>query len=167
MLVRTDTRSEPWCMILSWTALTHLIFCIRSSLGQMYQCKAQNRGALLSLPHKGHRKDVIPLNVFEDYIRDNVDKWFRWSKKMKLPVKHMEDLILVTVCTSFTSWAATAFEGCLSVDIAAISLEARKSDGGGARFFLAQHSWKRGFPQQSSPFPRLCLLAWTYVSLLY
>jgi hypothetical protein len=123
----------------------------------MYQCK--DRGALLFLPHKGHSKDVMYKKVFEDYIRDNVDNSFRWSEKMISPIEHMEDLILVTVCTSFTSWAATAFEGCLSVDIAAISLEARKSDGGGARFFLAQHSWKRGFPQQSSPFPRLCLLA--------
>ena len=124
-------------MILSWTALTHLIFCIRSSLGQMYQCKAQNRGALLSLPHKGHRKDVIPLNVFEDYIRDNVDKWFRWSKKMKLPVKHMEDLILVTGCTLVTSWAAAAFDGHMSVDSDAttISLEARKIRGGRTQFF--------------------------------
>src|SRR5260221_14385083 len=52
-------------------------FRIRSSLGQMYQCRAQHRGALLSLPHKGHRKDVIPKKVFEDYIRDNVDNWFR------------------------------------------------------------------------------------------
>ncbi|KAI0277012.1 hypothetical protein BGY98DRAFT_1177398 [Russula aff. rugulosa BPL654] len=50
------------------------------------------------------------------------------------PIEHMEDLILVTVCTSFTSWAAAAFKGCLSVDIATISLEARKSDGGGAQF---------------------------------
>jgi hypothetical protein len=99
----------------------------------MYQCK--DRGALLFLPHKGHSKDVIYKKVFEDYIRDNVDNWFRWSKKMISPIEHMEDLILVTVCTSFTSWAAAAFEGCLSVDIATISLEARKSDGGGAQFF--------------------------------
>ena len=69
----------------------------------MYQCGAQHRGALLSLPHKGHRKDVIHIKVFEDYIRDNVDNWFRWSKKMKLPVEHMEDLILVTGCTLATS----------------------------------------------------------------
>ena len=57
----------------------------------------------MSLPHKGHRKDVIHIKVFEDYIRDNVDNWFRWSKKMKLPVEHMEDLILVTGCTLATS----------------------------------------------------------------
>jgi hypothetical protein len=124
-------------MILSWTALTHLKFCIRSSLGQMYQCKAQNRGALLSLPHKGHRKDVIPLNVFEDYIRDNVDKWFRWSKKMKLPVEHMEDLILVTGCTLVTSWATAAFDAEMPVDYSdatTISLETIKIRGNRAQF---------------------------------
>ena len=102
----------------------------------MYQCKAQHRGALLSLPHMGRRKDIIPIKLFKDYIRDNVDNWFRWSKKMKLPVEHMEDLILVTGCTLVTSWAAAVFDGHMSVDSDAttISLEARKSDGGGAHF---------------------------------
>ena len=106
-------------------------------MGQMYQCRAQHRGALLSLPHKGHRKDVIPMKLFQDYIRDNVDKWFRWSKKMKLPVERMEDLILVTGCTLVTSWAAAAFDGHMSVDSDAttISLEVRKSDDGGAQYF--------------------------------
>jgi hypothetical protein len=112
-------------------------FRIRSSLGQMYQCGAQHRGALLSLPHKGHRKDVIPIKVFEKYIRENVDNWFRWSKEMMLPVEHTEDLILVTGCTLVTSWAAAAFDAHMSPDADAttISLEARKSDGGGAQFF--------------------------------
>ena len=113
------------------------IFCIRSSLGQMYQCDAHHRGALLSLPHKGHRKDVIPLKVFEDYIRDNVDSWFRWSKKMKLPVENMEDLILVTGCTLVSSWAAAAFDAHMSVDSGAttISLEARKPDNSRVQYF--------------------------------
>ena len=110
---------------------------IRSSLGQMYQCRAQHRGALLSLPHKGHRKDVIPIKVFQNYIRDNAENWFRWSKEMMLPVEHMEDLIFVTGCTLATSWAAAAFDGHMSMDSDAttISLEARKSDDGGAHFF--------------------------------
>ena len=103
----------------------------------MYQCRAQHRGALLFLPHKGNSKDAIPKQVFKDYIRDNVDSWFRWSKTMKLPVEHMEDLILVTGCTLVTSWAVAAFDGRKQVDSDAteISLEARKSDGGGANFF--------------------------------
>jgi hypothetical protein len=103
----------------------------------MYQCGAQHRGALLFLPHKGHRKDVIPIKVFENYIKDNVDNWFMWSKEMMLPVEHMEDLILVTGCTLVTSWAAAAFDNHMSADSDAttISLEARKSDGGGAQFF--------------------------------
>jgi hypothetical protein len=112
-------------------------FRIRSSLGQMYQCRNQHRGALLSLPHKGHRKDIIHKKVFENYIRDNVENWFRWSKEMMLPVENMEDLILVTGCTLVTSWAVAAFDGQMSVDSDAmtISLEARKSDGGGAQYF--------------------------------
>ena len=128
-------------MILSWTAYTHLYFRIShsycSAMGQMYQCRAQHRGALLSLPYKGHRKDVIPIKVYEDYIRDNVANWFRWSKKMKLPVELMEDLILVTGCTLVTSWAAAAFDGYISMDsdYTTISLEAEKSHGGGARYF--------------------------------
>ena len=105
----------------------------------MYQCRDQHRGALLSLPHKGHRKDIIHKKVFENYIRDNVENWFRWSKEMMLPVEHMEDLILVTGCTLVTSWAAAAFYGhkseSVDPDTATISLEARKSDDGGAQFF--------------------------------
>jgi hypothetical protein len=123
-------------MILSWTISTNNS-SNRSSLGQMYQCRAQHRGALLSLPHKGHSKDVIPIQVFKDYIKNNVDNWFRWSKKMKLSVEHMEDLILVTGCTLVKSWAAATFDGHMSVDgdTTTISLEARKSDGGRAHFF--------------------------------
>jgi len=77
------------------------------------------------------------MKVFEDYIRDNVDKWFRWSKRMKLPVERMEDLILVTGCTLVTSWAAVAFDGHMPVDSDAttISLEVRKSNNGGAQYF--------------------------------
>jgi hypothetical protein len=101
----------------------------------MYQCRAQHRGALLYLPHKGRCKDVIRIKVFEKYIRENVDNWFRWSKEMMLPVEHMEDLILVTGCTLVTSWAAAVFDCDMSLDSDAISLEARKSDGGGAQFF--------------------------------
>jgi hypothetical protein len=91
----------------------------------------------LYLPYEGRCKDVIPIKVFADYIRDNVDNWFRWSKKMKLPVEHMEDLILVTGCTLVKSWAAAAFDGHMSVDSdpATISLETRKSHGDRAQFF--------------------------------
>ncbi len=103
----------------------------------MYQCRARHRGALLSLPHKGRREDVIPIKVFQNYIKDNVDNWFRWSKEMMSPVEHMEDLIFVTGCTLVTSWAAAAFDCHMSVDsdTTRISLEASKSDGGGAQFF--------------------------------
>jgi hypothetical protein len=74
--------------------------------------------------------------VFEDYIRDNVDSWFDWSKKRGLPVEHMEDLILVTGCTLVTSWAAAAFDDyTLPVDTTSISLSAQKSDRGVAHFF--------------------------------
>ena len=135
MLVLTDTMSELWSRPGQLQPTYNLR--IRSSLGQMYQCRVQHRGALLSLPHKGHSKDVIPIKVFEDYIRDNVDNWFRWSKKMKLPVEHMEDLILVTGCTLVTSWAAAAFDSHMQVDsdFTTISLEARKSHGDRAQFF--------------------------------
>ena len=56
---------------------------------------------------------------------------------MKLPVEHMEDLILVTGCTLVKSWAAAAFDSHMSVDsdATAISLETGKSDNGGAQFF--------------------------------
>ena len=136
MFVLMDTTSESWFCLGQLQSIYN--FCIRSSLGRMYKCRAQHRGALLCLPHKGHRKDVIPIKVFKDYIRDNVDNWFRWSKKMKLPVEHMEDLILVTGCTLVTSWAAAAFDAHMPVDesdATTISLEAEKSDNGGAQYF--------------------------------
>jgi hypothetical protein len=71
--------------------------------------KFRNRGALLSLPNGGHREYVIRMKVFEDYIRDHVDRWFNWAQNNKLGVERMEDLILVSGCTLVTSWAAAAF----------------------------------------------------------
>jgi hypothetical protein len=90
----------------------------------------------LSLPHGARSEDVIRTKVYEDYIRDNVDSWLRWSKKEGLPIENMEDLILVTGCTLAKSWAAAAFDGTMSRydDPPTISLEARKSDVGGVQF---------------------------------
>ena len=115
-----------------------VIFRVHSSrMGQMYQCNTEHRGALLSLPHKGHRKDVMRTQVFKEYIKKNVESWFRWSRRMNLPVERMEDLILVTGCTLVTSWAAAAFDGHMSEDSdpITISLETRESPGGRTRFF--------------------------------
>ena len=126
-------------MILSWTTVTHLSsFCIGRAEGHTYTCRARSQGALLSLPHGGHREDVIRTKLFEDYIRDNVDSWFSWAKRRRLPVDHMEDLILVTGCTLVTSWAAAVFDGTtgrLTDDATSISLDAQTFDHGGARFF--------------------------------
>ena len=95
-----------------------------------------SHGALLSLPHGARSEDVIRTKAYEDYIRDNVDSWLRWSKKEGLPVENLEDLILVTGCTLATSWAAVVFDGTMSrdMDVPTISLETRKFDGGGAQF---------------------------------
>src|SRR6267154_2340616 len=87
-----------------------VIFLFGRGMGQMYECQAQTRGALLSLPHGGHSEDAIRTKVFEDYIKDNVESWFRWSKRWGFPVKRMEDLIFVTGCTLVTSWAAAVFD---------------------------------------------------------
>jgi hypothetical protein len=93
--------------------------------------KFRNRGALLSLPHGGHREDVIRTKVFEDYIRDHVDRWFNWAQNNKLGVERMEDLILVSGRTLVTSWAAAA-----SVDTfeAEISLTSKSLSNVGASF---------------------------------
>ena len=116
--------------------LIPLIFCIDRYIGQTYECWAQSHGALLSLPHGARSEDVIRTKLFEDYIRDNVDSWLRWTKKEGLPVENMEDLILVTGCTLASSWAVAAFDGSTArgEDTTTISLETRKPDGGGAQF---------------------------------
>jgi len=111
-------------------------------MGQTYQCWAQSRGALLFLPHGARTEDVIRTELFEDYIRDNVDSWLRWSRREGLPVEKVEDLILVTGYTLATSWAAAAFDGTKSraCDATKISLEVQKSDGGGTKFVWC-NSW--------------------------
>jgi hypothetical protein len=93
--------------------------------------KFRNHGALLSLPNGGHREDVIRAEVFEDYIRDHVDRWFNWVQNKNLGIERMEDLILVSGCTLVTSWAAAA-----SVDTfeAEISLTSRSLSNVGASF---------------------------------
>jgi hypothetical protein len=93
--------------------------------------KFRNCGALLSLPNGGHSEDVIRTKVFEDYIRDHVDRWFNWAQNNKLGVERMEDLILVSGCTMATSWAAAAF---VDNNEAEISLSSRLLSNVGASF---------------------------------
>jgi hypothetical protein len=114
-------------------------FRIRSFRGlpsRMYECRAHHRGALLFLPHGARSENVIVIGLYEDYIRDNVDSWLRWSKKACLPVENIDDLILVTGCTLATSWAAVAFDDTMSMDSDAtkISLRVNRSDGGGVQY---------------------------------
>ena len=70
--------------------------------------------------------------AFEEYIRDNVGSWFDWSKKQKLPVDRMEDLILVTECTLVKLWAAAAFIG--RSETAKIALVSSLEDSSGPSF---------------------------------
>lgn len=105
--------------------------------GVTYKC--QGRGALLSLPHGGRRQDVIHTKLFQKYIEDNVDSWFKWSKDRGLPVKRIEDLVLVYGCTMVTSWAAAAFDD--NAAGAQVSLSSITLDNGGAKF---EWSKKRG-----------------------
>lgn len=102
----------------------------RSVKGVTYKC--QGRGALLSLPHGGRRQDVIHKKLFEKYIEDNVVSWFKWSKDRKLPVKRIEDLVIVYGCTMVTSWAAAAFDD--NAAGAQVSLSSIPLDNGGAKF---------------------------------
>ena len=116
----------------------NLLIFVGRAKGQTYTCRARSQGALLLLPHGGHREDVIRTKAFEDYIRDNVVSWFTWAQKNKLGVERMEDLILVTGCTLVTSWAAAAFDDYatgMPADATSISLDAQKFDRGGAQFF--------------------------------
>jgi hypothetical protein len=115
-------------MIPSQTVSLSLNFC--RAEGVTYRCRG--RGALLSLPHGGHREDAIHTKVFEKYIRDHVVSWFNWSRDKGLPVGSMEDLVLVYGCTLVTSWAAAAFDD-YDAD-AQVSLASRTLNNGGASF---------------------------------
>jgi hypothetical protein len=121
-------------MVLSLTVSISYLRTGRTK-GQTYKCRTRSCGALLSLPHGGHREDVIHAKAFEYYIRDHVVDWFTWAQNNKLGVERMEDLILVTGCTLVTSWAAAAFDNYTKpVDATSISLHAQKFDCGGAQF---------------------------------
>jgi hypothetical protein len=86
----------------------------------------------LSLPHGGHREDVIRTKAFEDYIRDHVVSWFSWAHKNRLGVERMEDLILVSGCTLVASWAAaTSVDHTMDAEI---SLASRVLNNGSASF---------------------------------
>ena len=111
---------------MSRTAKIDRHFC--SAEGITYKCSG--RGALLSIPHDGNRKDVIRTKVFEDYIRNNVASWFDWSQKNGLEVERMEDLVLVTGCTLVTSWAAAVFLGSGTAEFSLIE----SPDQNGIRF---------------------------------
>ena len=83
------------------------------------------------LPNGGQREEVIRTKVFENYIRDHVDKWLNWAQKNKLDIE-MEDLILVSSRTLVTSWAAAAFvENDMEAEI---TLASRSLSNGGESF---------------------------------
>jgi hypothetical protein len=114
----------------------------------------------LSLPHGGHRRDIIRKKAFEDYIRNHVDSWFTWAQNNQLGVERIEELIIVSGCTLATSWAVVAFVH--NTMEAEISLASRTlGDNGGATFI-----WKnmRGPVRYNNSrfdpvsFPRLALL---------
>ncbi|KAF8474351.1 hypothetical protein DFH94DRAFT_695423 [Russula ochroleuca] len=81
---------------------------------------------------EGYREDAIRLRMFSDYIRDNADIWFNWSRSVDLPVERMDDLILVTGCTMVNSWAAAVFDD-YNAD-AQVSLGSKILNNGGASF---------------------------------
>jgi len=117
-------------IVLSWIASIEVDLHSLSAEGITF--KSERLGALLFIPHDGHCEDVIRPEVFQDYVRDNVDNWFAWAQKNNFDVERMEDLILVSGCTLVSSWAVAAF-----VDHAVdpeISLVVQKLDNGGASF---------------------------------
>ena len=91
----------------------------------------RGHGVLL-LPNGGRSADIIRQKVFEDYIRDHVDNWFNWAQNNRLGVERMEDLILVSGCTSATSWASAAFVD--STPEAEVSLTGRLPSNVGGSF---------------------------------
>ena len=72
------------------------------------------------------------MGLFQKYIADNVDSWFKWSKGKGLPVHSMGDLVFVYGCTLVTSWAAAAFDDDRAD--AQVSLASRPLQNGGASF---------------------------------
>jgi hypothetical protein len=139
-----------------WRPLT-----LFSAEGFTYKCRGH--GALLSLPHDGHREDAIRRRVFKDYIRDNVVSWFEWSRDNGLDVERMEDLILVSGCTLVTSWGAAVFLDH-GPDEAAISLADYPLPNGGGRFAWANIN--RVVPHHNSQLESVCspvfvLSSWT------
>ncbi|KAH9977487.1 hypothetical protein BJV77DRAFT_551285 [Russula vinacea] len=104
-------------------------------MGQMYICRAGYRGAVLLLPHGGHRQDVIDTRVVEEYVRDNVGSWFDWSKENGLPVERVEDLVIVTGCILASSWTRASFDNLNTPVDASITLHTQKLAHGGVQFF--------------------------------
>src|SRR5260370_20716531 len=145
-------------------------FLLGSARGQMYECKAQSHGALLSLPHGAHSEDAIRKKAFRDYIRDNVGSWFRWSRDQDFLVERMEDLILVTGCTLATSWAAAVFNiSQMSADSnpTTISLDIEKFHRGDAQFVWRNDRGNVDYHNShfdSVRSPGYVFLPWTYLS---
>ena len=98
--------------------------------GVTYKCRTH--GALLSLPNGGYREDVIRMDVFEDYMSDHAEMWFKWALNIKVGIERMEDIILVSGRTLVTSWAAAVFTD--NTFEAEISLASRPISNVGANF---------------------------------
>lgn len=102
----------------------------RRTEGITYTCRGP--GAFQSLPCGGVREDAMHRNMFGARIRDNVDRWFGWSRNIDLPVGRMDDIILVTGCTLVASYALATFDH--HDKVSQISLTSQPLNNGGASF---------------------------------
>jgi len=102
----------------------------RDAKGVTYKCRGS--GALLFLPNNASSEDIISTKAFEDYIRDNVDSWFEWSRKIGLGVERIEDILLISGRTLVSSWAAVTFAD--NTQEAEISLTVQALPNGGTSF---------------------------------
>ena len=119
-----------------------------------FKCSKNSKGAFLSLPFNGMRKDAILTKAFEAYIREHCDSWLKFAITNYHDVR-FEDIILVTGCDLTSSWAMAAFVHSLNPEL---SLNVQVSGAEIARFqWTATNQPHHNEPNQVRQ-PCLCFL---------
>ena len=86
------------------------------AMSASFTCNRRCKGAFLSLPFNGVRKDAILTKAFEAYIRKHCDSWLEFAVANYHDVR-LEDIILVTGCDLTSSWAMAAFVHSLNPEL--------------------------------------------------
>ncbi|KAJ6570324.1 hypothetical protein B0H10DRAFT_1964790 [Mycena sp. CBHHK59/15] len=99
--ISTETI-EKWCISVGLELVP-----LEAGAGVELSCSSSSGTALL-LPKGASSRDLLPLNIFKEYVLRHGRSWFKFLEHQGWPVNDLS-LYLVTGCDKTAAWGAAAF----------------------------------------------------------